>query len=372
MFRIVDEDTRQPAENPVAKVLRTGGAAGLANHTVLIRKDGGECPIDDSAAPIRDDQGRTRYHFSLPRHHERRQAEKALRQSEEKYRTLFDSIDEGFCVIEKVEGAAGELVDFRYVEANRAFAAHSGVSGVVGKTIAQAFPGEPEEWFDTYDAVLRTGEPIRFERRLVTQGRVVDLYAFRVEGDTQRLVAVIFKDITARKQAEEASLRLAAIVESSDDAIISKSLDGIVTSWNAAAERIFGYRAEEMIGQPILRLLPEDRQDEEHLILERLRRGERVDHFETVRRTKDGRLLDVSITISPLRDEHGTIIGASKIARDITVRKQAERELAQRAAELQRAQRRAAAVCLHCLPRPQEPLRTISSYVTAAGPALPG
>src|SRR5215510_6209090 len=86
------------------------------------------------------------------------------------------------------------------------------------------------------------------------------------------------------------SLRLAAIVESSDDAIISKSLDGVVTSWNAAAERIFGYRAEEMIGQPILRLLPEERHDEERMILARLRRGERVDHFETVRQTKDGRL----------------------------------------------------------------------------------
>ena len=92
------------------------------------------------------------------------QAEEALRESEEKYRTLFNSIDEGFCVIEKVEGEAGEPVDFRYVEANPAFAAHSGVSGVVGKTIGQAVPGEPEEWFDTYDTVLSTGEPIRFER----------------------------------------------------------------------------------------------------------------------------------------------------------------------------------------------------------------
>jgi hypothetical protein len=138
---------------------------------------------------------------------------------------------------------------------------------------------------------------------------------------------VYFHAITERKQAEEAGLRLAAIVESSDDAIISKSLDGVITSWNAAAERIFGYRAEEMIGQPILRLLPEDRQDEERLIIERLRQGECVDHFETVRRTKDGRLLDMSITISPLRNEHGTIIGASKIARDITERKQGEEAL---------------------------------------------
>jgi PAS domain S-box-containing protein len=152
-------------------------------------------------------------------------------------------------------------------------------------------------------------------------------------------IAVFFRDVTARKRAEEAGLRLAAIVESSDDAIVSKSLDGIVTSWNAAAERIFGYRAEEMIGQPILRLLPEDRHDEEAMILERLRRGERIDHFETVRRTKDGRLLNVSLTISPIRDTHGMIIGASKIARDITARKHAEEALRASMEEMQRFNR---------------------------------
>src|SRR4029434_9386839 len=135
-------------------------------------------------------------------------------------------------------------------------------------------------------------------------------------------------DVTARKQAEAARLQLAAIAESSDDAIISKSLDGIITSWNAAAERIFGYRAEEIVGQSILRLVPADRHEEEHETLRRLRRGERVDHLETVRRTKDGRLLDVSVTSSPLRGARGTLIGASMIARDITVRKRAEEALA--------------------------------------------
>ena len=143
---------------------------------------------------------------------------------------------------------------------------------------------------------------------------------------------LIFRDITARRQAEATSLRLAAIVASSDDAIISKSLDGIITSWNGGAERLFGYRAEEMIGRPILRLLPEDRHEEEALILERLRRGEHVAPFETVRQAKDGRLLDVSVTISPLRDARGRIIGASKIARDITERKRAE-EAVRRAKE---------------------------------------
>jgi two-component system CheB/CheR fusion protein len=117
---------------------------------------------------------------------------------------------------------------------------------------------------------------------------------------------------------------LAAIVDSSDDAIVSKTLDGIVTSWNPAAERLFGYAADEIVGHPIATLAPPDRKNEMPAILERLRRGEKVDHFETVRRRKDGSLVDISLTVSPIRDEQGRIIGASKIARDITARKQAD------------------------------------------------
>lgn len=123
------------------------------------------------------------------------------------------------------------------------------------------------------------------------------------------------------------SSRLAAIVASSDDAIISKDLNGIITSWNPGAERIFGYREEEMLGTSIMRLIPADRQDEEKEILARMRRGERVDHFETVRKTRDQRLIDVSVTVSPIRDGSGKVVGASKIARDITLMKEREREL---------------------------------------------
>ncbi|HEY2589684.1 MAG TPA: ATP-binding protein [Tepidisphaeraceae bacterium] len=123
--------------------------------------------------------------------------------------------------------------------------------------------------------------------------------------------------------------RLAAIVESSDDAIVSKSLQGIIRTWNKGAERIFGWRAEEVIGEAINLIIPPDRQDEEPQILARLARGERVDHFETVRITKDGRLIDVSVTISPVRDASGTIVGASKIARDITLQKRFQQELRQ-------------------------------------------
>ncbi len=128
-------------------------------------------------------------------------------------------------------------------------------------------------------------------------------------------------------QAEEITGLLAAIVASSDDAIVSKNLDGIITSWNKSAERMFGYAAEEAIGQHITLVIPPERHAEESDILDRLRRGERVDHFQTVRRRKDGRLLDVSLTISPVRDSSGRVIGASKVARDITEQKQAERAL---------------------------------------------
>ena len=136
---------------------------------------------------------------------------------------------------------------------------------------------------------------------------------------------------------EIAVQRLAAIVESSDDAIISKDLNGIISSWNKGAERIFGYTAEEVIGKPITILIPSDRHNEEPEILKRIRRGDRVDHYETVRKRKDGSLIEISLTVSPVKDRNGKIIGASKIARDITERKRAERELHEARERLARA-----------------------------------
>jgi PAS domain S-box-containing protein len=141
---------------------------------------------------------------------------------------------------------------------------------------------------------------------------------------SQGRIVVAIEDMTARKQAEEAQARLAAIVASSDDAIISKDLTGVITSWNSGAERLFGYSAHEAVGQPITLLIPPDRFEEENGILERIRRGDGVDHFETVRRRKDGTQVDVSVAVSPIRDREGTVVGASKIARDITERKTVE------------------------------------------------
>jgi PAS domain S-box-containing protein len=141
-------------------------------------------------------------------------------------------------------------------------------------------------------------------------------------------------DITDRKHFEAAlrdsELRLrslASIVESSDDAIVSKNLDGLITSWNRGAERVFGYAAEEAVGQPIMIVIPYDRQDEERLILTRIRRGERIDHFETVRQTKHGSLITVSLSVGPVRNAEGKIIGASKIARDITEQKRNQEQI---------------------------------------------
>jgi len=199
IFHIVNEHTREPVENPAFRALRDGRIVGLANHTLLIARDGTERPIDDSAAPMRE----------------------------------------------------------------------GGSSGAV----------------------------------------------------------LVFRDVTERWRAEQERARLAAIVESSEDAIISKSLDGIIQSWNAGAERLFGYSADEAVGQPITLIIPIERRDEEYDILARIRRGERVEHFETVRRAKGGRRIDISLTVSPVRSSDGHVIGASKVARDITERKRVDEAL---------------------------------------------
>ena len=221
VFRIVNEDTRQAVSNPAARALAEGIAVGLANHTVLIRKDGSECSIDDSAAPIRDAHGRV----------------------------------------------SGCVLIFRDVSDQR-----------------------------------------------------------RLERDKAQQL------LTARL--------LAAIIESTDDAIVSKSLDGHIQSWNAGAERLFGYSAEQAVGRHISLIIPPDRLKEEDDIVAKLKAGQRIEHFETERQHADGRRLIVSLTISPLKDAAGTVIGASKIARDITAQRQAEDDLRKLATDLAEADRR--------------------------------
>ena len=236
VMRLVNEQTGRPAENPVERVLREGVVVGLANHTVLIARDGTSRPIDDSGAPIHDD-GR-----------------------------LFGTV-------------------------------------------------------------------------------------------------IVFHDISQRRLGEQGLQRLAAIVDSSDDAIISKTLAGVVTSWNGGAERMFGYPAAEMIGRSITVLVPPDRLAEEAMMLAAIGRGERVSHYGTVRLRKDGRPLDVSVTLSPLRDEHGQVVGASKIVRDITEQArliERERETRRQAEEANRLKDEFLSTLSHEL---RTPLNSIFGWV---------
>ncbi|MCD6052744.1 MAG: domain S-box [Verrucomicrobia bacterium] len=182
---------------------------------------------------------------------------------------------------------------------------------------------------------LKEGRPIRGQEMVIERPdgtrRNVLPYPDPIRDANGRIVGAVsmLVDITESKRAEEASRHLAAIVESSDDAIISKDLNGIIKSWNGGAERLFGYQPEEIIGRSITVLIPPEHFDEEPGILRRIRNGERIKQYETVRRRKDGSMVEISLTVSPMRDQQGNIVGASKIARDITTQKQAERKLEQ-------------------------------------------
>ncbi len=244
--------------------------------------------------------------------------------------------------------------DGRIVAANRAAAAVSGGSGsdLVGSQLSAHLADPPPKIARFLALCARTRDAIpgaftwrRAEERVelrfdgailrpraeTTPGVVFlrgrpkrdTVGTFSALNDT---IAALRQEMIERARAQETHARLAAIVESSDDAIVGKNLDGVITSWNRAAERIFGYAPDEIIGQSILTIIPPERWPEEARILAALRRGERVDHFDTVRVAKGGRAVDVSLTISPIRNADGRVIGASKIARDITERKQAERE----------------------------------------------
>ena len=203
---------------------------------------------------------------------------------------------------------------------------------VLGRVTHTLFKTEFPEPLDSISGLLRRegrwqGELIH-TRKNGTKLTVLSRWASTYEPETN--VESIMEaniDITQAKEADRANSLLAAIVGSSDDAIISKRLDGVINSWNKAAERMFGYAAEEAVGEHITLIIPPDRRSEETQILERLRRGERIDHFETRRMRKDGTLLDIALTISPVKDGSGKIIGASKVARDVTERKRTERAL---------------------------------------------
>src|SRR6476659_1039617 len=267
---------------------------------------------------------------------ERKRAEEAIRRSEERYRTLFNL---GPMAVYTIDNS-GVIQEY-----NRHAAELWGREPALGDT-DQRFCGSfkmfrPDGSFMPHDqcpmaevasgkkSVVHNGE-VLIERP--DGSHITVLVNIRpLKNDRGEVTGAIncFYDITDRKRAETAVRRLAAVVRSSHDAIIAKDLNGTITDWNQSAERIFGYKAKEIISKSILTLIPTDRQDEETEILSKIRRGQSIDHYETVRRCKDGRLIDVSLTISPVKGPKGEIVGVSKIARDIAKQKQTERRLAE-------------------------------------------
>ena len=251
--------------------------------------------------------------------------EQLLRASELSYRRLFEAARDGILILDVDTGRINdvnpfliELLGFSRGE-------------MVGKTVGELSPFKD---FGSNQAMLERLQKDGYARydNLPLESKdgrkmAVEFVSNVYQAGDKQVIQCNVRDITQRKQAEKTSIRLAAIVESSDDAIIGKDLDSIITSWNKGAEMIFGYTADEMAGRPIMPLIPADRLEEEKDILEKIKRGESVRHFETVRQAKDGRRIDVSITVSPIKNSMGETIGASKVARDITERKRAEEEL---------------------------------------------
>ena len=270
---------------------------------------------------------------------ERKHFEEKFQRSEERYRTLFDLVPVAVYTCD----ANGVIREYN----RRAVELWGGEPGQNGEKprfcgcsykmyypdgrympheecpMARALRGEK---LKAEDLEIILERPDGERRNVISAPRIITNIHGKIIGTINSLF-----DITERKRAEAAAIRLAAVVRFSHDAVVAKTSNGIITDWNQSAERIFGYKSKEIIGKSVLTLIPEDRQHEEQEILRKVRRGESLDHYETVRRRKDGQLIDVSLTISPIKGPKGEIIGVSKIARDITEQKQTERRLAEQA-----------------------------------------
>lgn len=290
----------------------------------------------------------------------------ALERQVQHFHELLNEIPIAVCVLDQ---------DLRLREANRTAIDSLGEmpAGLIGRPFAEVLR---EIWAQPYvdemvgilRRTLATGKRWavgeRAEMRL-NRGET-EYYEWRVDrlalSDGAPGVVCCFRNVGERKRAEQNSSLLASIVESSEDALLSKNLSGRILSWNRGAERVFGYQAEEAIGQSIEMLIPPDRLQEEPRIIERMKRGERVEHFETVRVRKDGRRINVSLTISPLRDSEGRIVGASKVARDVTARVRQEQELQRANRALERANADLQHFAWSASHDLQEPLRMVSIY----------
>jgi PAS domain S-box-containing protein len=312
------------AATPVAGVLRTGRPI-VGAEVVIEQPDGARVPVLMNVAPLKSRSGRLQGAVcSFQALTERKRIEEALRASEAELQSVINRTP--FMLVR-----CSRDLHYRFVSQAYAQLVGRRREDIVGKTIAEAIG---DKGFNTLrphiEKVLR-GEASEFDceidfpdvgpRRLHIAYRPETDAGGKVDGWIASLL-----DITEQSRAVQAREQLASIVESSGDAIVSKDLNGVIISWNKAAESLFGYAAEDVVGKSITIVIPDELHDEEPKILERVRRGDSLDHYETIRQRKDGSRFAVSLSVSPVRDAHGTIVGASKIARDITARKQAEHE----------------------------------------------
>ncbi|HEX8852439.1 MAG TPA: PAS domain S-box protein, partial [Pyrinomonadaceae bacterium] len=279
------------------------------------RKDGTLVNISLTVSPIKNPDGKVIGASKIARDiTERRRAEATLREQAAVIKQAYDAI-------------------FLRDNANAITLWNKGAERTYGYTQEEALGRSPHELLKTvppvpleeiYASLRREGYWEGELRHTRKDGeRILVESRWATVRDARGIVTSVLeitRDVTERRRAEERLLHSAAIVENSDDAIISKNLDGVILSWNPGARRLYGYTAEEAVGRPVTMLIPDDRPDEEPRILEQIRRGQRVDHYETVRVRKDGTFLEVSLTVSPVRDASGRIVGASKIARDVMSR----------------------------------------------------
>lgn len=320
VFRIINEETRLPAQIPVEDVLASGEIKGLANHTVLIARDGSERPIADSAAPIHDRSGGIRGVVLVFRDvSAEHAAAKALRESESRYRTLFDSIDEGFCVIEMIFDDDGKPVDYRFVQINPAFERQTGLSDALGKRMRELAPAHEAHWFEIYGRIALTGEPLRFQNRAEQLQRTYDVYAFRFGNPEERKVAILFNDITEKHRAQAELDRFFSL---SLDFLCISSSDGYFKRVSPAVTDVLGWSVEEFLSTPFIELVhPDDRDATLREVERQMVEGFKVMHFENRYRHKDGSWRLLAWRSAP----YGTAMYAT--ARDITELKQMEEQL---------------------------------------------
>jgi PAS domain S-box-containing protein len=253
-----------------------------------------------------------------------KRAEEAVLTSEDQYREVLNTISEGFCIIEVLFDADDRPIDYRFLETNPAFEEQTGLWNAQGKLMRVLAPEHEAYWFEIYGKVALTGEPVRFMNEAKTLHRYYDVSAYRVGGRGSRKVAVLFHDITERKKEEANIRRMATVVRDSNDAITIQDFEGRITAWNRGAELMYGYSEEEALLENIDRLTTPGKVEEQRNFTRRLLAGETITSFETQRVTKDGRILDVWLTVTKLMDDAGEPIGIASTERDITERKRSD------------------------------------------------